>query len=303
MGKSFTGEALAVTHCGSDFVNTSRIIAHKFDVPVEWLLAAMSWETTQYTAYDPVKLWVPGAVPGKKWIEPAEYHGEFPTDLLHWAHNAGDWGFGLVGFTPWPIIHINPLYWKVGDKLPDPGAQAKLRMTPLEQLKNSVEDYFRTNIRRFSIPTPFVTIEDFYCVVYSPGMSGKPDSFTVTWDHKPYNKGTQMNIFRGWLRGYDYPKKADDTSGGADDQQPWDMPDWMKWTPGTKWGWVKTTRIGVNIRSGPGMRFTVVRTLMGVGVRFACLDIVTGDSVNGNTDWFKVGPSEFISGTMIAVSD
>ena len=47
----------------------------------------------------------------------------------------------------------------------------------------------------------------------------------------------------------------------------------------------------------------MVRTLMVVGARFASLDVVTGDSVNGNTDWFKVGPNEFISGTLLAVSD
>ena len=293
---------------GGELVNVSKPIAQKFDVPVEWLLAAMSWETTQYSSYDPDKLWVPGAIPGKNWIDPADFHGTFPTDLLHWAHNSGDWGFGLVGFTPWPLVHINPLRWKPGDKLPDPASQAKLRMTPLEQLKNCVEDYFRTNIRRFSIPTPFATIEDFYCVVYSPGMSGKSDSYNVQWAGRTYNKGTQMNIFRRWLSGYEYPKKASETPAIVDDssngQGPWDMPAWMMWAPGSKWqGWIKTKAIGANVRSGPGTRFPVVRTLLTAGSRFACLDVVTGDIVNGNTDWFKIGPNEFISGTLIAISD
>jgi hypothetical protein len=188
----------------------------------------------------------------------------------------------------------NPLYWKPGDPLPHADFKAKLRMTPMEQLNTCVEDYFRNNIRAFRVPTPFATIEDFYCVVYSPGMSGKPDSYNATWLGKVYNKGKQMDIYRSQhLKNYDYPKKESDTSE--------DMPDFMKWTPGRRR--VQTTAIGVNVRSGPGTRFPVVRTLMAVGARFALLDVVTGESVNGNTDWFKVGPNEFISGTVMAMAD
>jgi hypothetical protein len=296
--KSYILEATERRGIGGEFVGIARTIAHKFDVPVEWLLAALSWETGRYHAYNPDKLW-DNVI--HDWIDPADYHGSTPVDLLCWAHNKKDWGFGLIGFTPLPP-------YPTGAQMPDDlDIRAKLRMTPVEQLKKYVEDYFRTRIARFSIPTPFATIEDFYCVVYAPGMSGKPDSYSVTWQGTSYNKGTQMDIFRGRLREYDYPKKANDASGTDDNpsdsmaEGPWDMPDFMKWTPGRRR--VQTTAIGVNVRSSPGMRFPVVRTVMVVGARFACLDVVTGDSVNGNTDWFKVGPSEFISGTLIAVAD
>lgn len=211
--KSFISEATGHSNIGGAFVGIATTIAHKFDVPVEWLLAAMSWETGQYDAYDPIKLFVPGVDPRPKhnWIDPSEFHGAFPTDLLHWARNIGDWGFGLVGFTQAPPYTANPRNWKPGDNLPLADFQAKLRMTPMEQLSTQVEAYFRNNISRFKVPTPFATIEDFYCVVYAPGISGKPDSHTWQYLGTTYNKGKQMGIYRNFLSGYDYPKKANDT--------------------------------------------------------------------------------------------
>jgi len=49
-----------------------------FGVPVEWLLAAMSWETSQYKAY----------------------HAGNGGSAPHRSTNTSDAGGGLIGFTP-----------------------------------------------------------------------------------------------------------------------------------------------------------------------------------------------------------
>ena len=49
--KSFLQEAEQVSGFGHEFVVKARTVAAMFGVPVEWLLAAMSWETSQYKAY------------------------------------------------------------------------------------------------------------------------------------------------------------------------------------------------------------------------------------------------------------
>jgi hypothetical protein len=185
------------------------------------------------------------------------------------------------------------------------------------QQLDDVEGYYRNWMATLHIDK-FRSPIDFYLVTRGPGGLKKEnynnDDYPMGMVQNPITKVRYMsklgevrtaywnimNGFYGWTKDK-YPGKGDapDESSGA--EGPWDMPDFMKWTPGRRR--VQTTAVGVNVRSGPGVRFPVVRTLMAVGARFALLDVVAGDSVNGNTDWFKVGPNEFISGTLMAVSD
>ena len=123
-----------------------------FGVPVEWLLAAMSWETSQYKA------------------DHAGNGGSAP----HRSTNTSDAGGGLIGFTPFT-----------------PAIAAK---DPIGQL-DDVQIYFQNTIKHFRIPTPLATPEDFYSVVYAPGISGKPDNYTWQYMGKTYTKKTQLNIY------------------------------------------------------------------------------------------------------------
>jgi len=245
--KSFIHEAEQAKGVGPEFVVKSRTIAHKFDIPVEWLLAAMSWETTQYAAYHP--------------------------DTGRWARNTSDAGGGLVGFTPF-----------------SPALAAK---TPVEQL-DDVEIYLRNTIKRFKIPTPFASAEDFYCVVYAPGISGKPDSYT--WDYlgTTYTKKKQLDIYRGFLSRYDRPQTGDELDGTEDS--------FLWWAPGQtkKVGWAATTEGSVPVRSGPARSFGVVNWLPLSGTRVQVLDqTLSGDIIDGNAKWDRVSGG-YISDTQIA---
>ena len=76
--KSFIQEAEQVSGFGHEFVVKARTVAAMFGVPVEWLHAAMSWETSQYKA------------------DHAGNGGSAP----HRSTNTSDAGGGLIGFTP-----------------------------------------------------------------------------------------------------------------------------------------------------------------------------------------------------------
>lgn len=245
--KSFIHEAELAPGVGPAFVVKSRTIADKFDIPVEWLLAAMSWETTQYSAYH--------------------------SDKGTWARNTTDAGGGLVGFTPFT-----------------PALAAK---APIDQL-DDVEIYLRNTIKHYKIPTPFASPEDFYCVIYAPGISGKPD--TYTWDYMgtTYTKGKQMGIYRGFLNRYDMPQTGDDLQG-TDDSFLW-------WAPGLKKqvGWAKTTDGNVPVRSGPGRSYDVVTWLPLSGTRVQVLDqTLAGDIIDGNAKWDRIS-SGYVTDTQIA---
>ncbi|HYM79210.1 MAG TPA: hypothetical protein VE377_24760 [Candidatus Dormibacteraeota bacterium] len=245
--KSFIHEAEQARGVGAAFVVKARTVADKLDIPVEWLLAAMSWETTQYAAYHP--------------------------DTNSWARNTSDGGGGLVGFTPFT-----------------PALAAK---APIDQL-DDVENYLRNTIKNFKIPTPFASPEDFYCVIYAPGISGKPDSYTWSYMGTTYTKGTQMGIYRGFLGRYDMPKTGDDLEG-TDDSFLW-------WAPGEKKqvGWAKTTDANVPVRSGPARSYNTVSWLPLSGTRVQVLDQTrSGDIIDGNAKWDRIAAG-YVSDTQIA---
>ncbi len=267
--KSFIQEAMQHPNIGAPFVGKARTIAHKFGVPVEWLLAAMSWETSQYGAYNPNKVW-----DGHKWIDPADWNGQQPADELHWARNTSDHGGGLVGFTPLD--------------------RTKAIKTPVEQI-DDVENYLRSRIRDYRIPTPFASPEDFYCVVYAPGISGKPDSYTWTYLGKTYSKKTQMDIYRGFLARYDMPKTGDAMDDGDDASLLW-------WVPGEKKqvGPAKTNAANVPVYSGPGSNFAIVSRLPLSGTSVRVLDQVRGaDIIDGNAKWDRIAAG-YVSDTQIS---
>lgn len=56
---------------GSQFIMTSRAVCTRLGIPLDWLLAAICWETTQFSATGPT-----------------------------WPLNKSDGGGGLIGFTP-----------------------------------------------------------------------------------------------------------------------------------------------------------------------------------------------------------
>jgi hypothetical protein len=247
---SFISEAEQKQGFGHEFVAKSRTVAHKFDIPVEWLLAAMSWETTQYIAYHP--------------------------DTGTWGTNTSDAGGGLIGFTPF-------------------SADLK-KMTPIEQLDH-VGPYLQRVIKNFKIATPFESPEEFYCVIYAPGIRGKPESYTWQYLGKTYTKKTQMDIYRGFLGRYQMPQTGDDmdeddTSDGS----------FLWWAPGQKKriGWAKTTDANVQVYSGPGRTNSVVAMLALLGTRVQVLDqIQSGDIIDGNAVWDRI-PAGYVSDSQIA---
>jgi hypothetical protein len=239
---SLIHEAEQDPNIGPQFVGIARTIAHKFGVPVEWLLAGMSWETSHYKAYNPNKVWDRNQ---KKWIDPGDYHGDIPVDEMHWARNTHDGGGGLVGFTPL--------------------GRAKALKNPLQQLTD-VEEYLRTRIRDFRVPTPFASPEDFYCVIYAPGISGKPDSYSWVYQGKTYSKKTQMDIYRNQKK---------------------------------QVGWAKITDVAADIRSGPGRSYGVVGCVLR-DTRVQILDqTLSGDIIDGNAKWDRIARG-FISDSQVA---
>ncbi len=101
---------------------------------------------------------------------------------------------------------------------------------------DDVQIYFQNTIKHFRIPTPLATPEDFYSVVYAPGISGKPDNYTWQYMGKTYTKKTQLNIYSNFLKGYDMPDPP-----GADEILGLDG-SFLWWAPGQKkkTGWAKT---------------------------------------------------------------
>lgn len=243
--KSLIHEAEQAPGVGAQFVSKARTVADKLDIPVEWLLAAMSWETTQYNAYH--------------------------VDTGTWARNTTDGGGGLVGFTPFT-----------------PSLQKK---TPFEQL-DDVETYLRNTIKNFKIPTPFASAEDFYCVIYAPGISGKPDSYSWTYQGTTYVKKERMDVYRGHLAKYDMPETGDELDG-ADGS-------FLTWAPGEtkKIGWAKTTDDNVAVQAGPGRNFAVVKTLAN-GSRIQVIDQIRGaEFIEGNAKWDRIAAG-FVSDSQV----
>lgn len=244
---SLIHEAEQAPGVGAAFVIKARTIADKFDIPVEWLLAAMSWETTQYTAYHP------------------------KTNT--WARNTQDGGGGLIGFTPF--------------------SDTLAKMTPVDQIDH-VEPYLRNTIKNFKIPTPFASAEDFYCVIYAPGISGKPDSFTWTYQGVKYVKKERMDVYRGHLARYDMPQTGDDLQG-TDAAFLW-------WAPGQKKqvGAAKTTEGNVPVYSGPGRSYSVASWLPLSGTSVQVLDqILSDDIIDGNAKWDRIAAG-YVSDTQIS---
>jgi hypothetical protein len=244
---SLIHEAEQARGVGPEFVMKARTIADKFDIPVEWLLAAMSWETTQYKAY----------------------HPETGT----WARNTLDGGGGLIGFTPF--------------------SPTLAKMTPAEQIDH-VEPYLRKTIKDYKIPTPFASPEDFYCVIYAPGISGKPDTYTWSYKGQTYVKKDRMDIYRRHLAKYDMPQTGDDLDGTPDS--------FLWWAPGQKKqvGSAKTTDSNVPVYAGPSRSYNVVSWLPMSGTGVQVLDqIRSGDIIDGNAIWDRI-PAGYISDTQIA---
>ena len=251
--KSFIQEAEQVSGFGHEFVVKARTVAAMFGVPVEWLLAAMSWETSQYKAY----------------------HAGNGGSAPHWSTNTSDAGGGLIGFTPFT-----------------PAIAAK---DPIGQL-DDVQIYFQNTIKHFRIPTPFATPEDFYSVVYAPGISGKPDNYTWQYMGKTYTKKTQLNIYSNFLKGYDMPDPpGGDEILGLDGSFLW-------WAPGQKkkTGWAKTTEGQVGVRSGPGTNFPIIQWLGLSGTRVQVSDQIRGsEMIEGSALWDKVD-SGYVSDSSLA---
>jgi hypothetical protein len=250
--QSLIHEAEQADGFGREFVIKARTVAHKFEIPVEWLLAAMSWETTQYAAYHPKT----GA----------------------WGTNATDAGGGLIGFTPF--------------------SAALKAMTPLQQLDH-VEPYLKNTIKNFKIATPFESPEEFYCVIYAPGIRGKPESYTWSYMGTTYVKKTQMDIYRKkHLAKYDMPKTGDDLDDAGDGTDG----SFLWWAPGQKKqiGWAKTTDGNVPVYSGPGRSNGVVSFLPLSGTRVQVLDQEqSGDIIDGNAKWDRIAKG-YVSDSQIA---
>jgi hypothetical protein len=73
----------AETAYGASFVPTARVVCARLAIPLDWLLAAIYWETTHFKAHGPV-----------------------------WPTNPSDGGGGLIGFTPLrghPAEHMGPV--------------------------------------------------------------------------------------------------------------------------------------------------------------------------------------------------
>jgi hypothetical protein len=122
---------------GREFVNKSKTIADRLDVPVDWFLAAMSWETGNYSAY--------------------KGDGVFANGI-HWAENPdpSDAGGGLFGWR-----HIR--------------ARTDLNVkNPVQQLDDAAQ-YLQGWIKRLHIPG-FSRPDDFYVLVRGPAGLTQPDN-------------------------------------------------------------------------------------------------------------------------------
>jgi hypothetical protein len=113
---------------GAEFVARARTVADLYGVPVEWLLAAISWETGGYKSYQgPDKI--------------------SPSSGLHWSVNASDKGGGLFGF-------------------PNLASRADKDWTPVQQL-DSVRVYIHNWMNTLKIDS-FPSPTDFYVLVRGP---------------------------------------------------------------------------------------------------------------------------------------
>jgi hypothetical protein len=251
---------------GAEFVARARTVASNFDVPVEWLLATISWETGDYTAYlGPDKVSAAG---------------------LHWAVNGDpkDAGGGLFG---WPhYASLTDRNWK----------------NPVQQL-DDVDSYLRSWKKTVKIDD-YKSPTDFYLTIRGPWALAKQN-----YNNDNFNMGVvlvdkvrnirkvitlgevrkiywnRVNTQYGWTP-TDYPG-IDNTNNTY----------FLSWVP-TK-SVAKTTSALVPVRSGPTTTYRVTRTVILLGTPISCLGKVTGESVNGNTDWVMVGTNEYISGTQL----
>ena len=139
MGKPFLDvihEAEQAKWFGPEFVAKSRTVASLFGVPVEWLLAAMSWETNGYDTY-----WGPDKLD--------------PRSGLHWSVNPNpkDAGGGLFGF-------------------PQLASRPYANWTPLQQL-DTVQHYIQGWMKKVGIES-FPSPADFYVLVRGPLYGPSP---------------------------------------------------------------------------------------------------------------------------------
>ena len=138
------------------------------------------------------------------------------------------------------------------------------------------------------------TPEDFYSVVYAPGISGKPDNYTWQYMGKTYTKKTQLNIYSNFLKGYDMPDPP-----GADEILGLDG-SFLWWAPGQKkkTGWAKTTEGQVGVR--PGTNVPIIQWLGLSGTRVQVSDQIRGsEMIEGTALWDKVD-SGYVSDSSLA---
>jgi hypothetical protein len=239
---------------GPAFVSKARSICSGLDIPVEWFLAAMSWETGHYSAY--------------------KGDGVFGNGI-HWAENPdpNDAGGGLFGWRH--IRDRKDLNWK----------------NPVQQLDDAAQ-YLRDRMKELKISS-FERPDDFYVLVRGPYALTQPHN-----DNYPMGAGLSQGEARkiywkqkltkeyGWTA-TDYPG-IDNTNDTYS----------LSWVP-TK-SVAKTKSASVPVRSGPATTYRVTRMLVVLGTSVSCLGKVTGDGVNGNTDWVMVGTNEYISGTQLS---
>jgi hypothetical protein len=121
---------------GPDFVPKATAIAADLGIPLDWLMAAMYWETGRFTAY----------------------HRDNPAGH-RWSANPKDIGGGLIGFTPPNNAGLT-------------GAAAQ--KDPVGQL-DDVKQYVINTKSTFRV-TGFASSEEFYLIIRAPGCIGKPDS-------------------------------------------------------------------------------------------------------------------------------
>ncbi|MEW6209062.1 MAG: hypothetical protein AB1631_11895 [Acidobacteriota bacterium] len=250
----------AETAYGYEFVRVAGEVCTRLGIPLNWLLAAICWETSQFKANGPP-----------------------------WPVNKGDGGGGLIGFTP---LKGHPAEFK----------------GPVEQLP-LVEQYYRKWMTTLKI-TKFQSPEDLYLIVRGPYGIGKPDSFDMGGG---INKGQVLKIYRNYLAkegvtsatsefesalageqlsAYEAKSQAGQAGASATAKagaQPALATGQAPAAPfRVRKGPAKTRGTQVRIRTGPGLKNSVVRVLMASGTRINVLDQVRGDNVNGNDIWDKI---------------
>jgi hypothetical protein len=245
---------------GPDFVPKARTVSAMLGVPLDWLLAAICWETAQFKCKGPP-----------------------------WPINAGDGGGGLIGFTP---LRTHP---------------AALH-NPVEQL-DDVQSYFRRLMSYFSVAS-FQSPEDMYMIIRAPAAIGKADSFPVGGKYpgtkRPMVKGDVNKIYGDFLQreGVSSPLGSSQAATGAETAAADAEEGGAAKSPAgrpfvNRIGLAKTTGSEVRVRSGPGLKNSVVRVLMARGSDIHVLGQVRGDNVNGNDLWHKTIDG-YVSDTLVS---